>query len=239
MFFDYITDQEYVSTTFPQKRKELDVVSGSLLSFLITGERVIYPSGTFWISRDSGRYSSNSYVVYLYIASTGEVESLLTRENPFYILPIEPLKSTYAPGKGDWTIPTWKNTLIDNFQNNYSDAIRKIRETSKLQNNWNSYNAVNISKTTRLRANNFLFELFRLLNFKHIVLPKPFVAACPNGSIQFEWDIEKKELEVIIPYSEKKEISFLRSYKDDYEKGSIKDPTELLEYMIWLIQNAE
>lgn len=241
MFVDYINDQEDVSAIFPQKRKELywDVVSGVLWSFLITGERVFYPSQILWTSGDSGRYSSNSYVSYLYISSSEEIESLHTRKNPFYILPIESLKSTYAPGKNDWTIPTWKNTLLEHFQNNYRGIIQKIKETSKLQSNWNSYNAVKISKTTRQRAINFLFELFRLLNFKNIVLPKPFVVACPDGSIQFEWDIKKKELEVIIPYSKNKEISFIQSYKSDYKEGFIKDPTELQEHLRWLIKDAE
>jgi len=187
------------------------------------GERRKHLLEPFQVPEDTGKTKSNSYIICAHYE--GE-------EIPCIFPGVEFVEFS---NKDDWIAATWIDIPFDSFQNNYDEVIKKVKDATKLESNWNSYEGEKISKTTSGRAIIFLYDLFRVLKNKGVELPKPFTAPCSDGSIQFEWEMQEKEFEVSIPPTEEEKISFLRTKEDEYEEGFIDNPSELSEYFFWLI----
>jgi len=183
------------------------------------GERRKHVLGTLQVPEDTRITKSNSYNVCVHYEED-EISCILPSVEFFEF-----------SNKDDW-VATWIDIPFDSFQDNYSEAIKKVNDTTKFAKNWDSYGAERISVMTASRAINFLYESLRALNNCGITLPKPFTAPCPDGSIQFEWEKENKELEVVIPHNIGDKISFLQIEGDDYKEGIIDHPSELVEYFL-------
>lgn len=116
------------------------------------------------------------------------------------------------------------------FQKKYNDALEKISKFKELSNNWDSYNANRITQTTISRAEGFLRSIFLALLKKDKNLSEPFVAPCPDGSIQFEWNIGAREIEILIPYSEHIAVSYLMVENEHYNEGEVSTHNELIDF---------
>lgn len=184
------------------------------------GERRKHVLGTFQIPEDTRITKSNSYIVCVHYEEE-EISRILPSVEFFEF-----------SNKDDWVVATWTDISFDSFQDNYGEVIKKVKDATKLENNWDSYGAERISITTASRAIKFLYESLQALNNRGITLPKPFAAPCPDGSIQFEWEKENKELEIVIPHNIGDKISFLQIKGDDYKEGIIDHPSELVEYFL-------
>lgn len=184
------------------------------------GERRKHVLGTLQVPEDTGITKSNSYIVCVHYE--GEE------------IPVIPpgVEFVEFSNKDDWVVATWTDIPFDSFQNNYGEAIKKVKDATKLKENWDSYGAESISVMTASRAINFLYESLRTLNNRGITLPKPFTAPCPDGSIQFEWEKESEALEIVIPHNIEDKISFLQIKGDDYKEGFIDHLSELVEYFL-------
>lgn len=184
------------------------------------GERRKHILGTLQVPEDTGITKSNSYLVRIHY----EGEKILG------ILPeVEFVKFS---NRDDWIVATWGNLPFELFQAEFVTAITVINDITKLKENWDSYGAERISVTTALRAINFLYESLRAFNNRGITLPSPFTVPCPDGTIQFEWEKENKELEIVIPHNIEDKINFLQIKGDDYKEGFIDHLSELVEYFL-------
>lgn len=215
-------EQKDTSLPFSKEKKEFDegVYTDVYWPYIIVGKRKITILEPYYSIETEARFSNNSYFVYFF-------------NMPNHVLPIKTPRSLYHSDKETWVNATWEST-IEITHNIYNDIKRKINELTKLQKNWNSYNAKKISKSTCLRIITFLDNLIELINYRRLSLLSPFVVPCPNGSIQLEWENNKKELEVIIPCRKNKPIEYLRSFEDFYEEGLINSPRELVNHIMWL-----
>jgi hypothetical protein len=184
------------------------------------GERMKHIQEPLQVPEDTGKSKKNSYIVYFHYGK---------EEIPFILPKVEYVEFS---NRDDWIAATWRDLPFDVFRTKFNNTITKINDTTKLKYNWDSYGAERISVTTASKAINFLYESFRVLNNRGITLPKPFTAPCPDGSIQFEWEMEGKELEIIVPYDIEDKISFLQIKGDDYMEGIIDHPSQIVEFFL-------
>lgn len=112
-----------------------------------------------------------------------------------------------------------------NYLDEFRDVETQIDDLISLPENWDSYNANTICDSTINRAKRFIHDLFLSRNGKP--LSKPFVSPLPDGSIQFEWNFEEKEIEFLVPYSEEKAISYLLVENDSLSERILVDSNEL------------
>lgn len=75
------------------------------------------------------------------------------------------------------------------------DVIHRLKNFSKLEENWDSYGANKISWLTIVNA----IEFFMRVIDKYPDSPIPFVAPYPDGRIHVEWQKFSKELHHLIP----------------------------------------
>ncbi len=115
---------------------------------------------------------------------------------------------------------------------NFSDTIRKICELGNLHDNWDSYGAYRINENTIERAVDFLLYIINNRNLSSI--NQPYVLPCPNGSIQFEWNYGRKDLEIMIPNNSQEQIVFVRDEDSNIEEGKTDHRGAILQ-IYWLI----
>ena len=138
----------------------------------------------------------------------------------------------------DWVPATWKNLETTLYYERFKNVLQKMSEIKKLRHNWDSYGAFPVAHKTYIRAMEFLAEVFKAHERIGFGIPVPFVALCPDGSIQLEWGIKNKELEVVIPYSSAEPISTLRVTEDnEFIEANIGAPSEIERYLSWLIED--
>lgn len=113
------------------------------------------------------------------------------------------------------------------YQKTFGNIEIQIDNFSNLPENWDSYNANTIDAPVLNRAKRLIRDMFFIFNDKGKSLPEPFVSPCPDGSIQFEWDLASKEIEILIPYSEQAAISYLTVENDVFSEAKITDNEEL------------
>jgi len=140
--------------------------------------------------------------------------------------------------ENDWVPATWKNLESTLYYERFKNVLQKMSEIKKLRHNWDSYGAFPVSHKTYIRAMEFLAEVFKAYERLGFGMPVPFGALCPDGSIQLEWGIKNKELEVVIPYSSAEPISTLRVTEDnEFIEANIGAPSEIERYLSWLIED--
>jgi len=114
----------------------------------------------------------------------------------------------------------------------YLNAKEKILEFEKLEKNWNTYHAAQISKPIIKFALDFLRDAYSVL-LLHEIDPRPFfVVPTPIGGIQFEVDIDKRELEleIIAP----NQFKYL-SAEGDIEKEGDASRWQALRLIRWVL----
>lgn len=108
----------------------------------------------------------------------------------------------------------------------FGDVETHIDDLISLHENWDSYNANTINDSTINRAKRFIHDAFFIFDKKGKSLSRPHVVPCPNGSIQFEWHIGEKEIEILIPHIENRTISYLKVENDHFQEGEVTDSYE-------------
>ncbi len=86
----------------------------------------------------------------------------------------------------------WSPVRSLDFPDWFKEAIDRISGLSKLQENWDSFGARRVSNKAILQAK------FLLSNLDVEDLPRPHIAALPDGSVGFHWRIAQRDLEIEI-----------------------------------------
>lgn len=90
--------------------------------------------------------------------------------------------------------PSAKETPIDP----YEAVRRRVLEFTRLRKNWDTYGGVPPSPATRSRSMDLLTEWAAFARKSGGELPPPFAAPCGSGSIQFEWSLGNRDVEIEI-----------------------------------------
>lgn len=226
---EYIQGSETATATAAIATVQLNVGENqsiwSVETQLIAAVRIINPSNFF--QENAARMRWRSYHIENVLRTFGLLQDTRLIYSPSVLL-----ESSIS---ADWIPASWESPNSSNSKTSgFNDAIRKITELSKLPGNWDSYGAATINEKTIERAIDFILDL---MNIKELLkLDQPFVLPCPDGSIQFEWYYENKELEIEIPYPSEEQVGFLRKYGDILEEGSCSYK-EAIEQLHWLFQD--
>jgi len=115
-------------------------------------------------------------------------------------------------------------------------CMKTLDEFAAFKYDWDSYGAEPFNKKHLNKVKSFINDLKE-------DIPQPWVVPCLNGSIQLEWNINKKHLEIEI--TEENEIIWLKSFnketkkdfKDEkYETGETdcRDMEEINKLIDWI-----
>jgi hypothetical protein len=187
----------------------------------------------------SGRASGHAYKIGNFnLRLMNNANEVYTMTVPNTILTRGDAILAHASGQNSWIVPIWENPNFVLLSTYLSPIWVKLKEIMKLPANWDSYGAVPITTRTIAKTIEILVESFKIqhrLGYERII---PFVAPCADGSIQAEWEIGTKELEVVIPSSENEKISLLRVSEDreEFKESTISSPEEISEYLLWLLR---
>ena len=109
-----------------------------------------------------------------------------------------------------------------------------IRVFADLEENWDSYGAVPITSDTITRALDLVDRLAVILLGHYSDIPEPFVAPCSDGGIQFEWDNDGRELEIVVS-PDRLPLRYFHIQGDEEGSGIISPDTQLKSLMDWLV----
>lgn len=214
-----------------------DVILKTHISFGFAGERQISASEIYSPIMCSAGVRHHAYLMGAPVRSTN-------KDNIQYIRNISGDDVTgvkaiavHSAGEGDWITPTWNNLRLSLFYDVYRQPLSKITEARRLPDKWNSYDAHRISKETSFRAAEALIEAFLTFCNLGVNAIVPFVAPCPDGSIQLEWELKEKELEIVVPFSIDQKIRILKAEKEDIVEAVIDSLSEMAEYLMWLLRD--
>lgn len=112
-------------------------------------------------------------------------------------------------------------------------AKNRIRAFADLEENWDSYGAVRIASDTITRALD-LVDRLAVMSDRYNDFPEPFVTPCPGGGIQFEWDHDGRELEIVVP-PDRLPLRYFHVQGEEEESGIISPETQLKSLMDWLV----
>lgn len=207
------------------------LVANVALRQLGTLENIV--AGTF-----SGRASVHSYKIENFgLSLVNNANNVYTYTIPQAKLTIENAILAHASGQNTWVVPTWKDPKFVLLSEYLTPIWVRLKEIMKLPSNWDSFDAEPISPQTVAKTIELLIEVFEMeyrLGYERII---PFVAPCSDGSVQIEWEVGKKELEVVIPSSENEKISLLQVSGEgkEFKESTINSPEEISEYLSWLL----
>lgn len=113
------------------------------------------------------------------------------------------------------------------------EAARRLREIRNLESNWDSYGSRPLSDDAFNSAKEVLFAM-------ECDTPPPAIVPVSGGGVQFEWQVEDRELEIeFLPDSR---IIFLRVHEDeatDEEELSSTDLTRVPSLLKWLTKSKQ
>ena len=165
--------------------------------------RRLCPSEMYCPIQDTGKASWSTYKLSMKNYTTTNKDTSDSIEginiaNPNNIIPFD--RSIETEKKfSNWE----KQAEIVSYLKHCSKLILSIVKTTKLPNNWDSYEGTPVNWSTCSNAIILLSNIFDAFYILDLTFIEPFIAPCPDGSIQFEWEYEDKELEIIIPENEK------------------------------------
>ena len=189
--------------------------------------------GTF-----SGRASAHSYKIENFgLRLVNNANNVYTYTIPEAELIIENTILAHASGQNTWVVPKWEDPKFILLSEYLTPAWTNLKEIMKLRRNWDSFDAEPISPQIVAKTIEILIEVFETeyrFGYKRII---PFIAPCSDGSVQIEWEVGRKELEVVIPSSENEKISLLQVSGEgkEFKESTISSPEEISEYLSWLL----
>lgn len=110
----------------------------------------------------------------------------------------------------------------------------RVRDFADLEENWDSYGAVCIAYDTITRALELVDRLAIILSGHNKNIQEPFVTPCPDGGIQFEWDNDGRELEIVVS-PDRLPLRYFHIQGDEEGSGIISPDTQLKSLMDWLV----
>ena len=117
------------------------------------------------------------------------------------------------------------------------DIVDNVVSFMKLKDNWDLYGSSRINRQCVLRSIEFMSYIKRHYKRSKGDLHVPFAAPCTDGSIQLEWEIGNRYLEVNIP-KPPKNIEYYRLTKDPDNtqevEGLIQDVNKVLTLIDWV-----
>jgi hypothetical protein len=111
------------------------------------------------------------------------------------------------------------------------NALRKLEELRRYAHNWDSYQSPPISEIAYARARAFLLSL-------GANIPSPIIVPVPGGGIQFEWQVNRQELEIELHPDGR--IEYLRVFADEAtDEGPVPSMTDpiLRDLFGWLLSD--
>lgn len=113
------------------------------------------------------------------------------------------------------------------------EAARRLREIRNLAPNWDSYGSPPLNEVVFGSAKEFLFSL-------HRDAPSPSVVPVSGGGVQFEWQINGRELE--IEFCPDGRIEYLRVSEDEtMDEGKIPSIKAMQSHALltWLLEGQQ
>jgi len=116
-------------------------------------------------------------------------------------------------------------------KNDWCGAIESLKQLRKLPNNWGGEESPSINPEVAEAAGNLLFHLLGK------VLP-PFICPIPGGTLQFEWTVGNKHLEIEFQNANMVLLlthNMLTNAMKTYEIP-LKEYGQIMEYLKWLVE---
>lgn len=162
-----------------------------------------------------------------------EPETAITMAiNSVYI--VKPKLSVWAFTPSDDGISVrWERPIKEDFNNKFSNALACLKSIQKLEPNWDFDNGIKPTTTVIARGYNLLSYLNEYLNNCDQSLSEPFIAPLSDGRIQFEWEFENNEFEVVIDDNGDMEYLLSKADNDEYFiDGKIRSIIELGDILL-------
>lgn len=237
----FVTTDSKKKASAPQWPQDFigDITLRSNVLLLNAAERRFWTTENISVESYSGRASVHAYRIGSFgLRLINNTDSEYTVAVPQEILTAETAIRSHASGANSWVVATWQNPKFAFLSEYCTQMWVKLKEMTKLPNNWDSFDAAPISIRTAARALEVLidaFEVPRSRGWKQLI---PFVVPCPDGSIQLEWERSGKELEVVIPPSREEKIALLQVSGGGKElrESTIDLPEEIDQYLSWLLK---
>lgn len=142
--------------------------------------------------------------------------------------------------------PTWTENFAEikiasKLRLGSTYMIERLKKFATLEAGWDSYDAKPIEWPTVIRAITFSCQVLYVIDSQNKdVVPRPFIAPRPDGSIQFEWSTCYKELIHTIPEKDNELIEYLKtdmtSGEEKEEEGEVSSINDLVNIVTdWLL----
>ncbi|MHA1253660.1 MAG: hypothetical protein ACTSRP_27080 [Candidatus Helarchaeota archaeon] len=199
--------------------------------------REIIPSGQCHLENVGSKASPNMYTSnVLFPYSDYYSEELPPISIPINKVIHEGVMLVHSSGKDDWIPSTWTNPQIFINEEFYRISINNLMGLFYLPENWDSYEGKRISFNTITRGIELLGEVFKTMDEINKYIFCPFIAPCPDGSVQLEWEFNEKELEIIIPSLSDDSLRYLLVKGEEFFEGEINSYIEVKECIEWLFK---
>ena len=141
----------------------------------------------------------------------------------------------------------WQYNLFDEPKSKaevteWAGVFRRLVEFTKLPQNWDTYGGVPSSLVAYGRTVYLLRQWQELTRFWGETLPIPFVTLCGNGSIQLEWSLGRKSVEIEVPSDDSLAFGWMATLDTSGEPkdytGGFQDVSEdqAKQLIRWLLQ---
>ena len=182
-------------------------------------------SGAESYAEDSARFSRHAF----YLASL-----TITSANQFHLSPVD-FSRWFTAGRAEaWTEWLWESTSKATERPDWLDeAIGNIRQLLQLPSNWDSYDAAPIGSDATERSIDVFLDILNQPDLWK-QLPAPRIVPCPDGGIQLEWDMNDREIEIVVPESSAEPIEYLAVDRSGEKEGTL-DHTGVIRSLYWLV----
>lgn len=93
------------------------------------------------------------------------------------------------------------------------NALNGVEAVRRLPQNWDGYDAEPPSKFACQRADNLLKRIAARFRHTSARLPAPTATACPDGSLQLEWDVSGNTLVFVFPANKREPAGYFMTLK--------------------------
>lgn len=95
----------------------------------------------------------------------------------------------------------------------WRDVFRRLNEFRKLPPGWDTYGGIPPTMSAYARTVVLLDRWREFARQSGEILPSPFAAPCGNGSIQVEWSIGRRNLEIEVPAASSEPFKWLTAFE--------------------------
>jgi hypothetical protein len=151
-----------------------------------------------------------------------------------YLVPATAAKWPPTGSNGSWIESSWQSEAVERAHPPWFDeSVSTLRRLLQLPQNWDSYGAARIERPVAERTIDVFLSVIGRSDLRD-VLPAPRVVPCPDGSIQLEWSMSDRELEIVIHSHPSRSIEYLAVGPSGYEEGEV-DQVRVVGTLHWLV----